>query len=80
MVERRQSSPLETMVKERPLMVVIIMLPCLSLFELARFCQLNKKCKEVMVRVNFKVLCEGWGVQLTPDEVKETKVSTSRAF
>ena len=54
--------------------------------ELAKFCQINKDCNKLLdprstYCVNFKVLIEEvFGIKLTPAEVEETLISTSRAL
>ena len=52
---------------------------------MAKFCRINKSCKKLLdprskYCVNFKVLFEGWGIQLNDDDVEETLISTSRAL
>ena len=54
--------------------------------ELAKFCQISKDCNKLLdprstYCVNFKVLIEEvFGIKLTPAEVEETLISTSRAL
>ena len=61
-------------------MVIIMMLPFQNPFELARFRQLSKTCKKLMLKVNLIVLFGAQGIQFTSDEVLEIKFSTSRAL
>ena len=68
------------MVSTQKIMTVIVMFPYLTLKELTKFCQLNKACRELMLKVNYKVLCEAWGVKLSSDLVAETQISTSIAL
>ena len=59
MVERRQSSGFEKMVKNNKLMTIIVLLPYLHPRELARFRRLNKSSYQLLLKyVNFKVLFE----------------------
>ena len=73
------------MVKTRRLMVGIVLFPYLTVRDLARFCQLNKRCNEMLNPMSkkclsFKVLFEAWGMNLTLADLKETRGSLSRAF
>ena len=81
MVESKPIRGFESMVKNQKGMVVIILFPYLSPRELARFCQLNKSCCQLLLKyVNFQVLFEAWGICLSPAEVEETRISISRAL
>ena len=81
MVESKPISGFDSMVKNQKLMVVIVLFPNLSPRELARFCQLNKSCCQLLLKhVNFQVLFEAWGISLSPGELEETKISISRAL
>ena len=63
MVESRQASSFEKIVKEQKLMTVIILLPYLKISELFRFFRLNKGCYHIMQAiVNFQVLFKTWGL------------------
>ena len=69
------------MVKETKLLTALILLPYLHIRDMARFCQINKTCCQIMLKtVNFKVLFEPWAVKLTPDMVAETLISRSIAL
>ena len=71
----------DSIVKNQKLMVVIVLFPYLRPRELARFCQLNKSCCQLLLKyVNFQVLFEAQGIYLSPDELVETKISLSRAL
>ena len=62
-------------------MTIIILFPFLKPRELATFCQLNKACLELMLKyVNYQVLVQAWGINLTPADVEETRISRSRAL
>ena len=81
MLERRKASYFERMVTEHKLMTTIVMLPYFDPWELVKFCRLNKASCHIMHKiVNYEVLFEEWDVKLTPDEVAETFISTSRAL
>ena len=81
MVESRKASYFERMVVEHKLMTAIVVLPYFDPWELFYFCRLNKASYHIMDKiVNYKVLFKHWGVQLTPDEVEECLISTSRAL
>ena len=81
MVESKPMRGFDSMVKNQKLMVVIVLFPYLSPRELARFCQLNKSCCQLLLKyVNFQVLFEAQGIYLSPDELVETKISLSRAL
>ena len=67
--------------KNKKLMTVIILLPYLSPRELFRFCSLNKACYQLLLSyINFQVLFEAWGFHLTPDQLEEIRISTSKAL
>ena len=69
MVESRPVSAFERIVKDNKLMTVIVLLPFLKIFELVRFCRLNKACYQIMIKiVNFKVLFKTQGINLTPTQ------------
>ena len=81
MVERRQGSGFERIVTENKLMTVIVLLPFLKIFELVRFCRLNKACYHMMQAiVNFRVLFETWGLNLTRTQWEATLISASIAL
>ena len=62
-------------------MIVIVLFPYLSPRELARFCQLNKSCCQLLLKyVNFQNLFEAQGVYLSPGELEDTRISTSKAL
>jgi hypothetical protein len=64
MVETRQTSKFENLVKDHKLLVVIVILPFFKLYELFRFCRLNKACYEIIEnKVNFEVLLETQGIK-----------------
>ncbi len=63
MVETRQTSKFENLVKDNKLLVVIVILPFFK-HELVRFCRLNKACYEIIEnKVNFEVLLETQGIK-----------------
>lgn len=68
------------MVKRYPVMTSNELLPFLNPNQLRRFSRLNKTSYRFMQNLNYQVLFEAWGITLTPDEVKETKISASKAF
>lgn len=68
------------MVKRYPVMTSNELLPFLNPNQLRRFSRLNKTSHRIMQNLNYQVLFEAWGITLTPDEVKETKISASKAF
>ena len=81
MVESNPIRYFDSMIKNQKLMVVIVLFPYLSPRELARFCQLNKSCCQLLLKyVNFQVLFEAQGIYLSPSELEETKISLSRAL
>ena len=81
MVESKPIRGFDSMVKNQKLMVVIVLFPYLSPRELARFCQLNQSCCQLLLKyVNFQVLFEAQGIYLSPGELEETKISLSRAL
>ena len=62
-------------------MTVIVLLPFLKIFELVRFCRLNKACYHMMQAiVNFRVLFETWGLNLTRTQWEATLISASIAL
>ena len=67
-------------------MCQIVLFQLLGPRELAKFCQISKDCNKLLDPrsthcVNFKVLIEEvFGIKLTPAEVEETLISTSRAL
>ena len=67
-------------------MCQIVLFQLLGPRELAKFCQISKDCNKLLdprstYCVNFKVLIEEvFGIKLTPAEVEETLISTSRAL
>jgi hypothetical protein len=68
MVERRKPSYFERMVNERKLMTAIVVLPYFDPWELVKFCRLNKSSYHITQKiVNFQVLFEAWGLDITPD-------------
>ncbi len=70
MVENRKTSGFAKIVTELKLMTVIILLPYLGLKELYRFCRFNKSSYKLMLKyVNFKVLFEAQGLNLTSIEI-----------
>ena len=81
MVESKPLRGFDSMVKNQKLMVVIVLFPYLSPRELARFCQLNQSCCQLLLKyVNFQVLFEAQGIFLSPGELEETRISVSRAL
>ena len=68
------------MVKRYPVMTSNELLPFLNPNQLRRFSRLNKTSYRIMQNLNYQVLFEAWGITLTPDEVKETKISASKAL
>ena len=68
-------------VKHYKLMTIIMLLPFFNPNDLAGFCLLNKACYQLLLNhVNFQVLIEAWGRNLTPADVIETRMSIFRAF
>ena len=62
-------------------MVAIVLLPFLRIKELVRFCRLNKACYHLMQAiVNFQVLFETWGLNLTRTQWEATLISASIAL
>ena len=85
MVYSRQDSRFESMVKNQRGLCQILLFSLLDPKGLAKFCRLNKACRQLLdpkskYCVNFKVLFENWGIQLTPGDVNETLISTTRAL
>ena len=81
MVESKPIRGFDSMVKNQKLMVVIVLFPYLSPRELARFCQLNNSCCQLLLKyANFQVLFEAQGIYLSPDELEETKIYLSRGL
>ena len=86
MVESKPQSNFELMVKNQRGLCQIILFSFLDPKSLAKFCQINKSCKHLLdprskYCVNFQVLFqEQFCLELTPDEVAETFISTSRAL
>ena len=81
MVKYKSRSGFESMVKERKLMVAIVLLPYLKIRELVRFCRLNKACYHIMQAiVKFRVLFENWGLYLTPSQTEAILISASMAL
>ena len=69
------------MVNEHRLMTAMMLLPYLNPFELAKFCRLNKASFHIAQKiVNFKVLFESQGIQLTPKQVNGFKFSVPLAL
>jgi hypothetical protein len=68
------------MVKRYPVMTSNELLPFLNPNQLRRFSRLNKTSYRIMQNLNYQVLFEAWGITLTPDEVKETQISASKAL
>jgi hypothetical protein len=67
------------------MMTIIMLFPYFVARDLANFSQVSKSCNELVNPkskhcVNFKVLFEAWGINLTPADEKETLISTNRAF
>jgi hypothetical protein len=62
------------------------MLPYFSLRDMVKFCQVSKECNKLMDpnskrhRINYEVVFAEQGIQLTPAEVAETLISTSKAL
>jgi hypothetical protein len=62
-------------------MTVLMLLPYFKPSELVKFFRLNKECNLLMSKhLKFPVLFEAWDIQLTPAQLEETKISTSRAL
>ena len=85
MVESKQDSRFESMVKNQRGLCQIVLFSLLNPKGLAKFIRLNKNCKQLLdprskYCVNFQVLFEAWGIQLTPGDVGETLISTARAL
>ena len=86
MVESRQESRFESLVKNQRGLCQIVLFKLLDPKGLAKFCRLNKNCKQLLdprskYCVNFQVLFEEqFGIKLTPDDVKMTLISTSKAL
>ena len=69
------------MVKNQRHMTGLVMLPCLNILELTKFCQLNWASYQLLQKyVNFKFLLEAWGIQLTDEQVEEIKISSTSAL
>ena len=67
MVESRQDSKFEAMVKNQRGLCQIVLFLLLDPKGLAKFCRYNKSCNKLLdprskYCVNFKVLFEGWGI------------------
>ena len=80
MVESNNQNGFLTMVTQQKYMAIIAFLPLLNIHEIARFYRLNKACKELMFKVNFKVLFESQDIKLSPDQVEALNTSPSFAF
>jgi hypothetical protein len=81
MVESRQASWFEKMVKDLKLMTSFELLPLFNPYELLRFARLNKACHHIVHSiVKFQLLFEAQGITLTPAEVEETLISVSKAL
>ena len=81
MVESKPIRGFDSIVKNQKEIVVIVLFPYLSPRELARFCQLNKSCCELLLKyVNFQDLFKAQGIYLSPGELEETRISLSRAL
>ena len=81
MVENKPLSGLGSIVKNQRHMTGMELLPLLNIWEILKFQQLSKASYQFLLKyVNFKVLFEVWGVQLTDTQVEETKISTTRAL
>ena len=66
-------------------MCQVILFKFLTPRDLARFSQINKQSKDLLdpkskCCVNFKVLFEAWGIQISPADAAETLISTSTAL
>ena len=75
MVEKNNQNGFVTMVTQQKYMAIIAFLPLLSIQDIARFYRLNKVCKELMFKVNFKVLFEAQGIKLNPDQEEALNMS-----
>ena len=63
MVESKPQSSFESLVNERRLLTVIVLIPYLRVSELVRFFRLNKACYHLMQEVvNYRVLFDNWGL------------------
>jgi hypothetical protein len=57
MVESKPASGFEIMIRDTKLLTAIILLPYLSIRDLARFCQINKASYQLILKyANFKLL------------------------
>ena len=74
------------MVKNYKLVTFVALLPYFNLWDLAKFCQINKDCNQMMNPnsakhcINYLVLFAEQGIELSPADVQETKISASRAL
>jgi hypothetical protein len=73
------------MVKNQKLMTVIILFPFLSPWCLVEFAKLNKACRQLLDLqsphcVNYEFLYETWGIEITPEEIGETYISTAKVL
>ena len=81
MVDKKTQSGLRSMVKNQRHMTCMELLPLLNIWEILKFCQLNKASYHLLRKyVNFKVLFEAWGIRLTDAQVEHTKISLASAF
>ena len=59
MVDKKTQSGLRSMVKNQRHMTCMELLPLLNIWEILKFCQLNKTCYQLLFNyVNFQVLFE----------------------
>ena len=77
MVERKQVSGFESMVKHKRGICQIIFFIFLTPWDLARFARVNKSCYKLLDPkskhcVNYEVLYLTWGMKLKPSQIKET--------
>ena len=61
-------------------------LPFFSLRDMVKFLQVSKECNQLIDPnslkncINYQVLFKAWGIKLTPAEVAETKILSTRAL
>ena len=81
MNDKKPQSGLGSMVKNQRHMTCMELLPLLNIWEILKFCQLNKASYHLLRKyVNFKVLFEAWGIHLTDAQVEQTKISLASAL
>ena len=85
MVESKKRISFVSLTKNQRGLVQIVLLPMLTARELLVFALLCRSCNDLVNPkskncVNFVVLYKAWGLDLEPQEVFETLVSTTRAL